>query len=469
MSIFQTQNESQFEIPPHKRTLEDRYAVGKKLREECPREDHRLFKPGGRDPLPILTATDGSRLPVLLPIRYQRMSTSAFAFYRGTASIMAYDLSKVPSVPYIIQVSGDAHLMNFGGFATPERQIVFGMNDFDESYVGPFDWDIKRLLTSFIIAGQYQGLSEDKCALLATEVVNSYRKMMRTLAKYTFLQSWYAATNFEKALEQEKNKHVTKLETQAIQRAMQKDAHYDFEHMTEIVDGERRIIEDYPLIFHPDTTIHPDFQASVRRRFGNYLESLPLERQVLIEKYEIIDSAMKVVGVGSVGTFCAIILMMGGDKDPLFLQLKEAQSSVLEPYMPRQPFATHGERVLYGQKLMQSASDILLGHFIGDSGRHYYIRQLRDVKISVNIDKYRFKDMISYAQRCAWALAKAHARSGDPAIIAGYIGKSDAFSTALTEFGFAYAKQCNQDYNTFISAYQNEYFSKPLDELKPKK
>lgn len=468
MSLFLTQNENFFDIPPHKRTLEDRYAVGKKLRELCPREDHRLFKSDGRDPLPILTATDDKRLTVLLPIRYQRMSTSAFAFYRGTASLMAYDLSKIPRVPYYVQICGDAHLMNFGGFATPERHIVFGITDFDESYAGPFDWDLKRLAASFIIAGQYQSLSQDQCAQLAAEVVNSYRKMMRTLSKQTILQSWYASVDFEKTLEQEPNKRVTKLETQAIQRAIQKDARYDFDHMTELVDGERRIIEDYPLIFHPDTTIHPDFQTSVRRRFGDYKDSLPLERQVLLDKYEIVDSAMKVVGVGSVGTFCAMILLMGGDKDPLFLQLKECQNSVLEPYMTHEKFATQGERVLYGQKLMQSAYDILLGHFIGDSGRHYYVRQLRDVKISANIDKYRFKDMMTYAQRCAWALAKAHARSSDPAIIAGYIGKNDAFSTALTEFGFSYAKQCNEDYGVFIKAYENESFSKPLDQIKVK-
>lgn len=462
MSVFHTQDQRLMDIPPRKRTIKDRYAVGKKLRELCPREDHRLFKPDGRDPLPILTATDDSRLPVLLPLRYQRMSTSAFAFYRGTASLMAYDLSKMPSAPYLVQICGDAHLMNFGGFATPERRIVFGINDFDESYAGPFDWDLKRLVASFIVAGQYQSLSEEKCAQLAAEVVNSYRKMMRSLAKQTIIQSWYASTDFERSLEQDKNKRVSKLETQALQRAIQKDAHYDFEHMTEFVNGEPQIIEDYPLIFHPDTTIHPDFQASVRRRFTNYKESLPLERQVLLDRYEIVDSAMKVVGVGSVGTFCAMILLMGGDKDPLFLQLKEAGSSVVEDYFSHDKFATHGERVVYGQKLMQSAYDMLLGHFVGDSGRHYFVRQLHDVKIGVNIDKYRFKDMITYAQQCAWALAKSHARSGDPAIISGYIGSNDAFSSALTEFGFAYAKLCHEDYNTFLKAFEEEYFAKKL-------
>lgn len=462
MSIFHDQNEKLFDIPPHKRTFEDRYAVGKKLREICPREDHRLFKGDGRNPIPLLTERDDTRLPVLLPIRYQRMSTSAFAFYRGTAAIMAYDLSTMPSVPFHVQICGDAHLMNFGGFATPERKIIFGINDFDETYAAPFDWDLKRLVASFIIAGQYQKLTHDQCAALAMEVVNSYRKMVRTLGKQGVLESWYASVDFEEALEQERNKRVSKMETQALQRAIQRDAHYDFDHMTELVDGERRIIEDYPLIFHPDTSIHPDFQASVRRRFADYRNSLPLERQVLIDKYEIVDSAMKVVGVGSVGMFCAMILLMAGDGDPLFLQLKEAQHSVIEPYFSHEEFQTQGERVLYGQKLMQSAYDTLLGHFVGDSGRHYYVRQLRDVKVSVNIDKYRFKDMLTYAQRCAWALAKAHARSGDPAIIAGYIGRNNAFATALMEFGFAYATLCYEDYDVFIKAYQDEVFGKKL-------
>ncbi len=463
MSIFHIQDQRLMDISPKKRTLVDRYAVGKKLRELCPRENHKLFKPDGRNPLPILTATDDSRVPVLLPLRYQRMSTSAFAFYRGTASLMAYDLSKMPSSPYTVQICGDAHLMNFGGFATPERRIVFGINDFDESYAGPFDWDLKRLVASFIVAGQYQSLSEEKCTHLAVEVVNSYRKMMRSLAKETILQSWYAPTDFEDSLEVKKTKRVSKMETQATQRAMQKDARYDFEHMTQIIDGEPQIIEDYPLIFHPDTSIHPDFQDSVRRRFANYKASLPLERQVLLDRYEIVDSAMKVVGVGSVGKFCAMILLMGGDKDPLFLQLKEVGASVIEDYFTHDTFATHGERVVYGQKLMQSAYDMLLGHFVGDSGRHYFVRQLRDVKISVNIDKYRFKDMMTYAQQCGWALAKSHARSGDAAIISGYIGSNDAFSTALTEFGFAYAKLCHEDYDTFLKAFQDEYFAKKLD------
>lgn len=459
MSIFQNQNENLFNIPIHQRTLKDRYNVGKKLRDTIPRESHQLFTSNNRDPIPLVTELDKTRLPTLIPIRYQRMSTSAFAFYRGTASIMAYDLSTIPHIPYYMQICGDAHLMNFGGFASPERNIIFSINDFDETYAGPFEWDLKRLLTSFIIAGQYQNLPIDKCENLAYTVVKSYQEIVHKLSKMRFLESWYRHINLKKNLEEKNDVRFVQLETEALQRAIQKDAHYTFKKMTHKVNGERKIIDDYPLIFHPDTSIHPDFQKSVRDRFEDYRTSLSRERRVLIDKYEIIDAAMKVVGVGSVGTFCAIILLMGGKKDPLFLQLKEAQPSVLAPYMQHDPFPHEGERVLFGQKLMQSSHDILLGHLIGDSGRHFYVRQLRDVKISANIDKYNYNDMLSYAQRCARALAKAHSRSGDPAIIAGYIGKNDTFARALCSFGMTYAKQCHADYKQFMLYYQEKTFS----------
>lgn len=455
MSIFQKMGDSLKKIPVPLRTPQDRYAYGKSLRDKCPHQDlshHQTTS--SRSVLDLLTATDHQRLQDLLPLRYHRMSKSAFYFYRGAAPLMAYDLANNPVGPYVVQLCGDAHLMNFGGFATPERRIIFDINDFDETYAGPFEWDLKRLMVSFVLAGRDQHYKQAQCETLAMTVVDTYRDIMKALATRTVLKAWYFSLDFHTLIKSSDNERLQKMDVKAIKSAMKNNPHYQFSTMTKQVDDKIQINDNYPLIFHPDTSIHPDFQGSVRRTFNRYMNTLPLERRVLLDNYEIQDSALKVVGVGSVGTMCAIILLMAGKDDPLFLQLKEAQRSVLEGYISFEKFKTHGARVVYGQKLMQSSYDILLGHFVGESGRHYYVRQLRDIKVRMNIEKYGYRELLVYAQRCAWALARAHARSGDPAIIAGYMGNKKSILNALVEYAFHYADQNDQDYKTFIQAMQ---------------
>lgn len=455
MSIFHVMGESLKHIPISSRTPRDRYEYGKSLREKCPHQElARHQEMSYRSVLNLLTATDTHRLQELLPLRYHRMSKSAFYFYRGAASLMAYDLANNPRSPYMVQVCGDAHLMNFGGFATPERRIIFDINDFDETYVGPFEWDLKRLMVSFVLAGRDQNFSEEECELLAKTVGETYRNIMEALAEQSVLQAWYASIDFKKLIKSNDNERLKEMDTKAIKNAMRNNAHYQFSKMTTQSEGAIHIKDNYPLIFHPDSDIHPDFHGAVCRTFNRYVKTLPFERRVLLDKYEIQDSALKVVGVGSVGTMCAIILLMAGKNDPLFLQLKEAQSSVLEGYVSFEKFKTHGERVVYGQKLMQSAYDMLLGHFVGESGRHYYVRQLRDIKVRMNIERYGHKELVVYAQRCAWALARAHARSGDPAIIFGYIGDKKSFVRALVEYSLLYEEQNNRDYQAFLHAIQ---------------
>lgn len=459
MSIFHIIGPPLNQIPIHLRTSEQRYKYGKSLREHCSHDLLRTIKlDPSRDPLSLVMLRDVTRLQKLLPLRYQRMSKSAFSFFRGAAGLMVHDLAYGRSSPYVIQVCGDAHLMNFGGFATPERRIIFDINDFDETYAGPFEWDLKRLMTSFVLAGQDQFYDEEQCELLALTVADTYRDIMQALASQTVLQSWYFSLEFKDLVEVHDNGRLREMDLKAIRNAMKNNPQYQFSKMAHEVGDHIEIRDNYPLIFHPDESIHPDFHGAVCRTFDRYRKTLPLERRVLLDRYEIQDSALKVVGVGSVGTMCAMILLMAGKDDPLFLQLKEAQSSVLENYVSFEKFKTHGERVVYGQKLMQSAYDILLGHFVGESGRHYYVRQLRDIKVRMNIENYGYKELIVYAQRCAWALARAHARSGDPAIIAGYMGSKRKFSKALTEFSFLYADQNKRDYQLFLQAIKNQQF-----------
>lgn len=460
MSIFHELGGSLCKIPIHLRTSQQRYEYGKSLRDQCPHKNLSFFNLNpDRDPIALLMQRDSARLQKLLPLRYQRMSQSAFHFFRGTAGIMAYDLAHNAFTPYVVQLCGDAHLMNFGGFATPERRIIFEINDFDETYAGPFDWDLKRLMTSFIIAGQNQFYDDEQCQVLAMTIADTYRDIMQALASQTVLQNWYFSLEFKDLVEAHDNERLREMDLKAVSNAMKHNPQYQFSKMAQEVNNHVEIRDRYPLIFHPDEAIHPDFHGAVCRTFDRYLNTLPLERRVLLDRYEIQDSALKVVGVGSVGTLCAIILLMAGKDDPLFLQLKEAQSSVLENYVSFKKFKSHGQRVVYGQKLMQSSYDILLGHFVGESGRHYYVRQLRDIKVRMNIEKYGYKELLVYAQRCAWALARAHARSGDPAILAGYMGSKRKFSKALTEFAFSYAEQNERDYQLFLQAIKNKQFA----------
>lgn len=440
--------------PVYQRTRADRYEAGKKMRLICPPKSHATLDTHNRpNPMDLLVASSEGRNPELLPIRYGRMSASPFAFYRGAAAIMASDLSRTPSTNYFVQACGDCHLANFGGFATAEHRIVFDINDFDETYPAPFEWDIKRLAASFVIACQNNGFSADDTHYVARHVVNSYAQRIHEMAEYTVLDAWAYMDDYQELIRLYKDKKLEKVSKKQLSKAQKVDGIHELLKMAHFSEGVPKITDMPPLIFHTDEQLHPGFKESAHRTFKKYQSTLPVERRILLDKYEVVDMALKVVGVGSVGTFCAVALLFAGQGDPLFLQIKQATTSVLEPYTPQHHFVSHGERVVNGQRIMQAAGDVFLGHVIGDtSGRHYYIRKLHDVKIKPVIESFNLSDMLDYARYCGWALGRAHARSADPAIIAGYLGKGKEFAEAIAEFSFAYADLNLRDYHALLNS-----------------
>jgi len=432
----------------------ERYEHGKALRESCPRESHKTIKIAEkRDPIKILLKNDKDRIESLLPIKYGRMIESPFAFYRGSASIMAHDLAATPSTGINIQVCGDCHLMNFGGFATPERKMVFDINDFDETSIAPWEWDVKRLATSFVIGGQWKKFSDAECRETAVSVVNSYREHMAEYAEMSALQVWYSHLDLEALVKTGKDKELKKFRLKRIKKAMKHSAHEkEFAKLTFSQGENARIKDDPPLIYHADPVTEKDFFERFEAAFQKYLETLSHDRKVLLSRYKIQDVAMKVVGVGSVGTWCGIALLMSATGDPLFLQFKQAYKSVLEPYAGKSLFKNNGQRVVVGQKLMQAASDIFLGWTEGKEKRHFYVRQLRDAKVKPLLEIMDFENFTSYARACGWALARAHAKAGDASVLKGYMGSSDEFDEAIADFAVAYSRQNELDYHTLIEA-----------------
>jgi uncharacterized protein (DUF2252 family) len=389
----------------------------------------------------MLQKSNRDRVPSLVPIRYGRMLQSPFSFLRGAAAIMAYDLARTPISGIRVQAGGDAHLMNFGGFATPERHLIFDVNDFDETLPAPWEWDLKRLAASVAVAGRYRGFSKRKNAQATMAAVAGYRDHMALYAPMGALELWYQRIDAAKVAELNFNSAARNL---ALAPRYPVTEHL-FPKMTEAVGKMRRIKEDLPLIFRPhkgDGTI-----SHVPRMLAQYRDTLPADRRALLERFELVDVAMKVVGVGSVGTRCAVVLMMGGDDDSLFLQLKEARASVLEPYAGRSKQRNHGERVVEGQRLMQAASDLFLGWSRDPTLRvDFYVRQLRDCKTAANVDTMDFPHLLDYAHHCGAALARAHAKAGDAAAISGYIGRSDTLDRALAAFAEKYADQSERDF-----------------------
>ena len=437
------------------RSREQLYAEGKAIRDTCPRESHADWKPPAdrSDPIEILEASNKGRLPELIPVRYGRMIPSPFVFYRGAAAIMAADLAHTPATGIRVQSCGDAHLMNFGAFATPERRVVFDINDFDETLPAPWEWDVKRLATSFLIASRSNGFSEADARKTALRCVRSYRERMAEFAQMRTLEVWYARLDLETILPSIKDQEAQKRLQRRVQKAEASDMlEVDFPKLVSVENGEPTIRDNPPLIYHLREQAGPEFEARVADAFARYRESLPDERRVLLDRYQRKDLAMKVVGVGSVGTFCAVILMMADVDDPLFLQVKEAGTSVLEPYAGKSIYANHGQRVVNGLRLMQSASDLFLGWTEGREGRHFYVRQLHDMKIKLLVELFTLKVMVQYAEYCGWALARAHARAGQPALIAGYLGKGDQFDEAVADFATAYAEQNERDYKALVRA-----------------
>jgi len=418
---------------------------------------------GRPDPISFLEEQAVVRFPDLVPIRHGRMLESPFAFYRGAALVMASDLSRTPSSGLTVQLCGDAHLVNFGLFGTAERNLVFDANDFDETHVGPWEWDVKRLAASFEVAAHANGFSHAHRHEIVLEVGRSYREAMAEFAEMKNLEVWYARLDIE-AILADLAKRVSKRFKQGgafVTKARSHDSRQALDKLTHIVNGTRRFISNPPLIEPIDELLssatRAELEAAVLTAFAAYRTTLPEERRVVFDQFQMVELARKVVGVGSVGTRCWVALFLGiDDEDPLFLQVKQAEASVLERFTGSSRYENHGQRVVAGQKLMQSAGDMFLGwsRAVGIDGvtRDFYIRQLRDWKGSFPVEEMVPKGMLAYANICAWTLARAHARSGDRVAISAYLGKSAAFDDALVTFARAYAEQNEKDHAALAEA-----------------
>jgi uncharacterized protein (DUF2252 family) len=455
----------------HHRTPAESAAMGKVTRSKTLREAHAAWDPPDNrpDPIELLEAQAATRLPELVPIRYGRMLASPFAFYRGAAAIMASDLATLPTTELHVQLCGDAHLANFGGFASPERDIVFDINDFDETLPGPWEWDVKRLAASVEVAGRERGFDAKTRRSIVLATVAEYRGAMREFAGMHNLDVWYALLNQAKVDARwgvlSRPKAVKKIDANFSQ-AHTRDNLRAFEKLTQRVGNQLRIVSHPPLIVPVEELLSAENdQLSTEQIFRDYVhaygKTLPDDRRHLLEQFRYVHLARKVVGVGSVGTRTWIVLMFGrDDEDPLFLQVKEAQASVLEPYAGKSKFAEHGKRVVEGQRLMQAESDIFLGwerilEGLDGQPHDFYVRQLWDWKLSADVETMPPKEMTIYAEMCGWTLARAHARSGDRIAISTYLGKNDAFDKALAEFAIAYGDQNERDYQALVEAVKN--------------
>jgi uncharacterized protein (DUF2252 family) len=427
----------------HTSSVEDRTARGQALREKVRRRDHAEWSPPRhrRDPIEILIEQGESRLPNLLPLRYSRMSVSPFAFLRGSAAIMTEDLAGTPATGLTVQAAGDCHCLNFGGFATPERHLVFDINDFDETAVAPWEWDLKRLAASFVVATLDIMDKDDRIALAQT-VARRYRETMADLATMPVLDAWYRALVIESV---DKATDIG-VGAAALRKAVGFLTHAPIVSLKHGGGTEPRIEDAPPLVYHPSDNEAEVFYAAVMATLPEYLSSLTPERQTLVQRYRMADAAYKVVGVGSVGTLCGILLMISGNGEAIYLQFKEATRSVLEAHAGTSPYAHHGERVVRGQRLLQAASDILLGFATGPAGRHIYVRQLRDAKIKPQLETMSAKHFQRYAETCGEVLARAHARSADAVVLAAYLGKNTTFDEAIGGFAHAYARQTVADH-----------------------
>lgn len=445
----------------------ERAAAGKQLRSSTPRASHRDWTPppDRRDPVEVLIDSNVGRLSQLIPIRFGRMLVSPFTFFRGAASVMAADLSKTPTTGIRVQACGDCHLLNFGVFATPERNLIFDINDFDETLPAPWEWDIKRLATSFVLAGRDNGYDADDCRAGALAVVRAYREHLAELADSTVLEAWYSKLDVMKLIEQTEDEELREFRERRLKKLQGRTAlGDDYPKLVEDVGGEPRIKDDPPFIFHRSEMETDDARELIEEAFQTYRETLRYDHQFLLGKFHLRDIAFKVVGVGSVGTFCGIILMLAEDDDPLFLQVKQANASVLEPYAGKGPFEHNGQRVVMGQRLMQAASDLFLGWTTGRKGRQFYLRQLRDMKAKPMIEIYKPKHLLEYARHCGTALANAHARSGDSAMISGYLGNADNFDEAIADFAVAYADQTERDHERLTDAVRSGQIEAVTDE-----
>ncbi len=451
-------------------TPAERAARGKQVRGEVSRSSHAEWEPAAdrRDPVELLEEQAATRLPELIPIRYGRMLVSPFTFFRGAAYVMAADLAGSPRTGLQTQLCGDAHLSNFGGFAAPDRRLVFGLNDFDETLPGPFEWDVKRLAASFAVAGRDRGFDKKERRTVNLEVIRSYREAMAALAGMRGLDVWYARLDkdeFMQLVNQVASKKQAKRTQESVVKAQSKDSLRAFAKLTEVVGGEPRIVSDPPLIVPIEEVAAgagadaEQIEESVQGVLSSYRETLTYDHRRLLERFRYAHAARKVVGVGSVGLRAWIVLLLGRDvDDPLFLQIKQADRSVLEPFLGEGEFSNHGRRVVAGQRLMQAASDIMLGWTRVDQfgvQADFYVRQLWDGKGSADIDSMNPRALAFYAHICGSTLARAHARSGDAIAIASYLGTGAAFDRALASFAEKYADQNERDHTALREAVES--------------
>ena len=471
-------------------SLDERQAKGKQASEQTPPSSHSGWHPAADrpDPVALLEEQDLTREQDLVPVRHGRMMVSPFTFYRGGAKIMAADLKDTPVAGLNAQLCGDAHLSNFGLFASPERRLLFDLNDFDETLPGPFEWDVKRMAASFTIAARNNGFSKADARAATQASVTAYREAMADFAKMPTMDIWYSHLDEDELMatlrsavaktkkevkgakgkkgreEQEKlAKRGEKVAQQTAAKAHTRDSLQALSKLGELAGGQYQIVSQPPVII-PARDLAATYGLSpdevlpvIHDQFRKYRATLQADRRHLLEQFEIVDAARKVVGVGSVGTRAFIVLLQGRNaQDPLFLQIKEATASVLEAYLPKSRYRQHGQRVVEGQRMMQAASDIYLGWTKGlDVNRHFYWRQLRDMKGSVVVETMRPPGLTFYGRTCGWTMARAHARSGDPVAIAAYLGASDAFDKSITDFSQRYADQNEQDYEDFVKAVQS--------------
>jgi len=444
-------------VQTHTLRVEERIAKGKALRDVTARKAQGDWKPSAKraDPVDLLIENSKGRREELLPIRYGRMMVSPFTFYRGAAAVMAYDLSHTPSTGLTLLADGDCHLLNFGGFATAERQVIFDINDFDEISLAPWEWDVKRLAASFVIAGRSNGFVPADCREAAWLAAQGYRQRMAEYAGMPVLEVWNDSFDLGEIIANNADKDMKRFYAKKLASATAQSANEkEFAKLTFSAGDTPRIIDQPPLIFHYGDQRDKQYLKTAISTLKAYRKNVNPGVALLLDRFAIVDVAFKVVGVGSVGTACGIILMMSGRGDPLFLQFKQARQSVLEPYCGASPWGHAGKRVVTGQRAMQAAGDMFLGWTTGTGKQQYhlYLRQLSDAKIKPVIEIMKPANLKGYARLCGQVLARAHARTVDPVVLAGYLGKSTAFEDALADFSVAYADQNERDHEALLKA-----------------
>jgi uncharacterized protein (DUF2252 family) len=439
----------------HHVSRSERYEMGRQLRKTCPRTSHAKWEaPVNRpDPVDLIMESDKGRIEKLIPLRHGRMARSAFTFYRGAALNMASDLATTPVTGIHVQACGDAHLCNFGGFATPERNVIFSINDLDETLPAPWEWDVKRLAASFVVACRNNSLNKAIEKEIVLGCVRSYRENMALYSKMKIMELMHFSIRAESLISNLKDPEFRQRGFARLAKERGRSVAEEIFPKLVKGTGKSKFIEDQlPAIFHWEGHLPGEVTDIVREAFDLYRESLSPAYRLLLDRFELKDAAIKVVGVGSVGTACWVFLLMTGDGEPFFLQAKEARTSVLERYAGKSIFPNHGQRVINGYRIIQPFSDPFLGWTKGKRGRHYFFRQLRDIKISIRVETFGKPEMMAYADWCGQALALSHARSGDAALLSGYMGKSETFDNAIADFSIAYADQNEKDHASFKNA-----------------